>query len=72
MCANNQVGVSASVWCNRMQIGHVTAKNVTRGGAQHQDQHGKTMHVEPLRSSTEGVASIEKDGDEVLTDGDKV
>jgi hypothetical protein len=30
------------------------------------------MHVEPLRSSTEGVASIEKDGDEVLTDGDKV
>ena len=55
-----------------MQIGHVTAKNVTRGGAQHQDQHGKTMRVEPLRSSTEGVASIEKDGDEVLTDGDKV
>ena len=55
-----------------MQICHVTAKNVTRGGAQHQDQHGKTMHVEPLRSSTEGVASIEKDGDEVLTDGDKV
>jgi hypothetical protein len=29
------------------------------------------MRVEPLRSSTEGVASIEKDGDEVLTDGDK-
>jgi hypothetical protein len=47
-------------------------KSVTWGGAQHQDQHGKTMHVEPLRSSTEGVASIEKDGDEVLTDGDKV
>ena len=55
-----------------MQIGHVTAKNVTRGGAQHQDQHGKTMRVEPLRSSTEGVANIEKDGNEVLTGGDEV
>ena len=30
------------------------------------------MRVEPLRSSTEGVASIEKDGDEVLTGGDEV
>jgi hypothetical protein len=37
-----------------------------------EDQHGKTMREEPLRSSTDGVASIEKDGDEVLTDGDKV
>jgi hypothetical protein len=36
------------------------------------DQHDKTMRVEPLRSSTEGVASMQKDGAEVLTEGDKV
>ena len=30
------------------------------------------MRVEPLRSSTEGVANIEKDGNEVLTGGDEV
>jgi hypothetical protein len=30
------------------------------------------MRVEPLRSSTEGVANIEKGGNEVLTGGDEV
>ena len=61
-----------SVWYVSQQNCKARTKNVTRGGAQHHDQHGKTMRVELLRSSTEGVANIEKDGNEVLTGGDEV